>query len=72
MTIKIVHGDFVRVTDADEFVLIDLETGTVLNDNVVAVKKSDFTKLQLEAISEDEEVAFKTGHEYGMRLYVRD
>lgn len=59
-----------QVTNAQRFLLIDLTTGTVLDDNVVAVPKSLFSDEEWDEITSSDERAFQVGMAYGNPLKV--
>ena len=59
-----------KVTGADEFVLIDMTTGTVLGSNVVAVWNAGrFTEDQLEEVCSSDSAAREFGEAHGETLY---
>lgn len=57
-----------QVTDKD-FLLVDLTTGTVLDSNVVAVAKDQFSEEDWNKIVLSDDAAFKAGKKHGQILY---
>ena len=55
--------------DNDNYVVIDLDTGTVLGTNLVAVQWPKDEELQEEILSSDS-AAYKYAEEHGKTLYV--